>query len=182
MANYAEVRAAIAWTWVPLICGFVLFAPFEYWVSQKIFAQWAKFPQHVELLRTRKERSIYGLYFLTNSLVEVWWLVIRAKCLGEVNRSSAWLGLGTELLGPNCDRSRLHDFGGRSLGDMRTDILRCNWDRPRLVLTVLPVSHTLRVVAGRRGGDPPRTPPVSQPGQWVTPDPGQFAPATTLPR
>jgi len=103
VANYAEVRAALAWSWVPLIFAYVLFTPVEYGLSKGAYAWWTSKPhQPLQILRTPWEPffNVYlGAYVLIALAVQVWWLMIRAKCLGEVNRFSAWLGLAVDLLG-----------------------------------------------------------------------------------
>jgi len=85
VGTYAEVRAALAWSRVPLIVA----------VSIGVLA--ILLGTDGPMLGGESSGSGAGLLLLHGALV-MWGFVVMLKCVGEVHRFSAWRALGSILL------------------------------------------------------------------------------------
>ena len=85
VGSYAEVRAAVAWSRVPVIVA----------VSIGILA--ILLGTDGPMLGAESSGSGAGLLLLHGALV-MWGFVVMLKCLGEVHRFSVWRALGSILL------------------------------------------------------------------------------------
>jgi hypothetical protein len=94
-ASSQEVRAAIAWSSVPVIWAMLLWIPYLAIFREEMFTS----------AMPRTESSLLLLLLLLGfGLVEIviglWRIVVLLQCLGEVHRFSAWRALGAFILGP----------------------------------------------------------------------------------
>ena len=87
VANYAEVRAALAWSRVPVIVA----------VSIGVLA--ILLGTDGPMLGSDREFSGSGAsVLLLHAALVLWGFIIMLKCVGEVHRFSAWRALGSILL------------------------------------------------------------------------------------
>ena len=87
VASYAEVRAALAWSRVPVIVA----------VSIGILA--ILLGTDGPMLGTETEYSSSGASVLmVHGALVIWGFVVMLKCIGEVHRFSVWRALGSILL------------------------------------------------------------------------------------
>jgi Yip1-like protein len=92
-ADSTEVRAALAWSSVPLLATVPL------WIMRIVFLGREMFTAAKPSLYTNPALII--LVFVTvipEFVLSIWWLVVTLKALGEVQRFSAWKALGSVLV------------------------------------------------------------------------------------
>lgn len=82
-ASYAMLRAAIAWSFVPIICYSVL------WIPQYLLLGDVLFESRAVLYGSKAHLLIVGLNVLRLMIV-IWAIVIFLGCLGEVQKFAVW--------------------------------------------------------------------------------------------
>ena len=90
-ASYAMLRAAIAWSFVPIICYSVL------WIPQYLLLGDVLFESRVVLYGSKAHLLIVGLNVL-RLIIVIWAVVIFLSCLGEVQRFAVWKAMVNCLL------------------------------------------------------------------------------------
>src|SRR3989442_3357291 len=88
-----EIRAALAWSYVPEIWGMILWLPRGVLLGEEMFQP---VPPGIE--GNPPAALFFGLLVLAQTLVGFWGLVIGLKCIAEAHRFSAWRALGTLVL------------------------------------------------------------------------------------
>jgi len=92
-ATQVEVRAALAWSTVPLIWALVL------WVPELALAGREMFTTATPILAASPLRAVLlVLVILLEVVLGIWSFVLFLKCLGEVHGFSAWKSLAAVLL------------------------------------------------------------------------------------
>ncbi len=90
-ATSAEVRAAIAWSTVPAIVSTAVSLLGLVTGTANVLA-----PQNFEGLQTLLDQiNVFEVIYL---ILAIWGAVIWLKCMGEVNRFSAWRALGASAI------------------------------------------------------------------------------------
>lgn len=93
-ANEEEVRAAIAWSYVPTI--FIL----PLWIPKLLIFGDEMFTSLTPRMNANPFLAVILLGFAAiEFIVGIWALVVFLKCLGEVHKFSAWKALGSVILG-----------------------------------------------------------------------------------
>ena len=92
-ADSREVRAALAWSSVPLLATIPIWIIRAVLLGRELFT-FAK----PSLLANPTLAYILIATFIPELLLQIWWLVITVKALGEVQRFSAWRALNSLLL------------------------------------------------------------------------------------
>ncbi len=92
-ASSMDIRAAMAWSNVPIIWALLLWIPKFFLFGRELFT--SDTPKI-----DASERLIYSFlgFGVIEVLVSIWALIIFLKCLGEVQGFSAWKALGNTLL------------------------------------------------------------------------------------
>lgn len=88
-----QIRAAIAWSYVPLIWALILWVPELALFGQDIFTS--------EMPSIATNPSLVSLFFgfvIIKIIIGIWAFIIHLKCIGEVQKFSAWKALGNVLL------------------------------------------------------------------------------------
>jgi Yip1 domain len=80
-----EIRAALAWGYVPSIWGLLLWLPRAALLGQETFRS---VPPGIE--GNPPASLFFGLLELLQALIGFWGLLIALKCVGEAHRFSAW--------------------------------------------------------------------------------------------
>jgi len=89
--NAAAVRAALAWSRVPLIWGGLLAIP-------RLILASAPGADAGDLMQNPGAAMLQGLLGMLQLILGVWAIVVMLKCLGEAHRFSAWRALGAYVL------------------------------------------------------------------------------------
>ncbi len=92
-ASPEEIRAALAWGYLPVIWGILLLPPQLVLFGNKLFTPWTPNPGDDILLF-----SLYYLFMLADLILGIWSFVITLKCIGQVQGFSAWKALLNEIL------------------------------------------------------------------------------------
>ena len=87
------VRAALAWSSVPLVWGLLLWPPRAALLGEQTFHP---IPAGIE--GHPPSELLFGLIVLIEAAVKIWAVVLGAKCVGEAHGFSAWRGVGAWLL------------------------------------------------------------------------------------
>ncbi len=92
-ASSMDIRAAMAWSNVPIIWALLLWIPKFFLFGRELFT--SDTPKI-----DASERLIYSFlgFGVIEVLVSIWAFIIFLKCLGEVQGFSAWKALGNTLL------------------------------------------------------------------------------------
>jgi hypothetical protein len=88
-----EIRAAIAWSNIPVICALVLWIPELLLFGEELFTS--------EMPNTIASPLLTALFFafvIVEFIIGVWAFIIFLNCLGELQRFSAWKALSNTLL------------------------------------------------------------------------------------
>ncbi|WP_248930080.1 Yip1 family protein [Paenibacillus hamazuiensis] len=88
-----EVRAALAWSNVPILCAGILWIPQLLVLGKEAFMKGSPTLEASPLL--------FGLFMLISvvqAVISIWAIVIFLKCLGEVHGFSAWRALGSAAI------------------------------------------------------------------------------------
>jgi hypothetical protein len=92
-ANSREVRAALAWSSVPLL------ATGPIWILRLALLGRELFTVEKPSLMSSPGMAYFLIAtFIPELILQVWWLVVTVKALGEVQRFSAWKALTSMLL------------------------------------------------------------------------------------
>lgn len=93
-ASSEEVRAAIAWSSVPTIFALPL------WIPQLLIFGKELFTRETPNIDANPVLLVIFLSFaFIEIVIGIWGFVVLLKCLGEVNKFSAWKALGSLLIG-----------------------------------------------------------------------------------
>jgi hypothetical protein len=87
------VRAALAWSAVPLVWTLLLWLPRAALLGAETFH-----PSPAGIEGHVPSEAIFGLLMFLQLTVDVWTIVVGAKCLGEAHGFSAWRGFFAYLL------------------------------------------------------------------------------------
>ena len=87
-AESIEVRAAIAWSAVPILLSFIIFVLEFFFVGKELFTSKTPLVNSNTFLN-----SVTVLGGSVEAIISVWAFIIFLKCLGEVHRFSAWKSL-----------------------------------------------------------------------------------------
>jgi hypothetical protein len=93
-ADGREVRAAVAWSYVPIAWSLILWIPALLIFKDELFLSQTPVIDSSPLLM-----SLLLLFSLLDFILFIWHAVILSKSVGEVFGCSAWKGLGTVVLG-----------------------------------------------------------------------------------
>ena len=88
-ASAKHLRAAYAWSQIPLIWGLALWIPGVALFGQEMFS--------TEMPRVEANLNLAFLYFgfmLIEGVIAIWAMVVYLKCIGQVQGFSAWKALG----------------------------------------------------------------------------------------
>jgi hypothetical protein len=88
-----NIRAAIAWAYVPIIWTLVLWIPQLLLFGQELFTEETPIMDESLILT-----GIFWGISLIELIVAIWTIVIFLKCIGEVQGFSAWKALGNVCL------------------------------------------------------------------------------------
>jgi hypothetical protein len=92
-AELRDVRAALAWSMVPLL------ATFPFWLLRLgVFGNETIFATVLRVLANPSLALLLFASFCVELILQVWTLVVLAKTLGEVQGISAWRALGLSLV------------------------------------------------------------------------------------
>jgi hypothetical protein len=92
-ASSMDIRAAMAWSNVPIIWALLLWIPKLFFFGSELFTS--------ETPRLDASESLTYSFFVFGVIevvVTIWALIIFLKCLGEVQGFSAWKAIGNTLL------------------------------------------------------------------------------------
>lgn len=89
--TFPGIRAAIAWSFVPIICYSVL------WIPKLIFLGDVLFISRVVVWGSKVHFIIVGLNIL-RIIIVLWSITIFLKCLSEVQKFSIWKAIGNTIL------------------------------------------------------------------------------------
>ena len=92
-ASTANLRAAIAWGYVPMIAAGVLWIPMVLLLGREAFA--SQTPQMDQSTGLALAVLVIGVLFV---VAAVWTTVVMLKAIGQVQGFSAWKALGNSLL------------------------------------------------------------------------------------
>lgn len=90
VASYQQVRAAVAWSALPLIASLLLLAPELWFYGKELFTS------HTPEIDDSP--YLYLLFIALEFGLAMWTLVLFLKMLGQVQGFSAWRALGNVLL------------------------------------------------------------------------------------
>lgn len=88
-----EIRAAIAWSWVPLVSTLPL------WIVKYILFRDELFLSKKTLIESQPLAStLYSVIGFIDVAIAIWSLLLLYNAIGEVNRFSSWRGIAAVLL------------------------------------------------------------------------------------
>ena len=88
-----QIRAAIAWSNVPLIWALILWVPKLALFGQDLFtSEMSNFATNQSL------RLLFFVFIIIEVIIGIWAFIIQLKCIGEVQKFSAWKALGNVIL------------------------------------------------------------------------------------
>lgn len=92
-SSQENIRAAMAWSTVPVVCALVLWVPEIALFGQELFTT------ETPTLDAKPESALVLLLFgLIEITAGIWSIVLSLQCLGQVQGFSAWKALGNLLL------------------------------------------------------------------------------------
>lgn len=92
-ASSKNVRAAYAWSSIPLIWALALWIPEVALFGQEIFAT-----ETPRVVANPHLQFLYLGFMLIEILIALWAIVVYLKCIGQVQGFSAWKALGNTIL------------------------------------------------------------------------------------
>ena len=93
IASRDEIKAAIAWAWVPIVILLPL------WIVKIIFFRHELFLSNTPIIDSQPILStLFGFFTFIDLIISIWSLLILYVTLSEVNKFSTWRGFGTVVL------------------------------------------------------------------------------------
>ena len=92
-ATQEQIRAAYAWSYIPVIATIALYVPLFMFYGADLF----KFPDPYSMVPVQSGVA-FGIVAIAEVILYVWSLVIGLHCLGQVQGFSAWRALGNQAL------------------------------------------------------------------------------------
>ena len=92
-ADQEQLRAAVAWSFVPFVCTMAI------WIPELILFREEMFVSNTPRIEASMSlaMTIFALSIVEIALF-IWTIVLMAKCVGQVQGFSAWKGLGNMTL------------------------------------------------------------------------------------
>ena len=97
-ATQEQIRAAYAWSYIPIIASIALYVPLFMFYGADLFNyQHTAFPDPLSMVPVQSGVA-FGIVAIAEVVLNVWSFVIGLHCLGQVQGFSAWRALGNQAL------------------------------------------------------------------------------------
>ena len=97
-ATQEQIRAAYAWSYIPIIAAIALYVPLFMFYGFDLFNyQHTTFSDSLPMVPVQSGVA-FGIIAIAEVVLNVWSFVIALHCLGQVQGFSAWRALGNQAL------------------------------------------------------------------------------------